>query len=158
MAHSISLNNRISCVVVISIFGFQTYWKQAFDLMQIQTSSTFEQFLQAYCCIFVVWSLPARRRLSVAWRRIVDSMTCSYWRWVFLLARTVKTLTLFLSPSNRTLVSSVPWTQRWILPPHKRSYCLGSCYAPSSCVLAQHMLSHFSLIRFLRVKNMQWLF
>ena len=47
MAHSISLNNRISCVVGISIFGFKKYWKQLFDLMQIQTSSTFEQFLQA---------------------------------------------------------------------------------------------------------------
>ena len=47
MAHSTSLNNRISCVVGISIFGFKTYWKQVFDLMQIQTSSTFEQFLQA---------------------------------------------------------------------------------------------------------------
>ena len=47
MAHSMSLNNRISCVVGISIFGFKTYWKQVFDLMQIQTSSTFKQFLQA---------------------------------------------------------------------------------------------------------------
>ena len=47
MAHSMSLNNRISCVVGISIFGFKTYWKQVFGLMQIQTSSTFEQFLQA---------------------------------------------------------------------------------------------------------------
>ena len=47
MAHSMSLNNPISCVVGISIFGFKTYWKQVFDLMEIQTSSTFEQFLQA---------------------------------------------------------------------------------------------------------------
>ena len=47
MAHSMSLNNRISCVVGISIFGFKTYWKQVFDLMEIQTSSTFEHFLQA---------------------------------------------------------------------------------------------------------------
>ena len=47
MAHSMSLNNRISCVVEISIFGFKTYRKQVFDLMQIQTSSTFGQFLQA---------------------------------------------------------------------------------------------------------------
>ena len=47
MAHSMSLNNRISCVVGISIFGFKTYWEKVFDLMQIQTSSTFEQFLQA---------------------------------------------------------------------------------------------------------------
>ena len=47
MAHSMSLKNRISCVVGISIFGFKTYCKQVFDLMEIQTSSTFEQFLQA---------------------------------------------------------------------------------------------------------------
>ena len=47
MAHSMSLNNRISCVVGVSIFGFKTYWKQVFDLMQIQTSSTLEQFLQS---------------------------------------------------------------------------------------------------------------
>ena len=36
MAHSMSLNNRISCVVGISIFGFKTYWKQVFNLMEIQ--------------------------------------------------------------------------------------------------------------------------
>ena len=47
MAHSMSLNNRISCVVGISIFGFKTYWKQVFNLMDIKTSSTFEQFLQS---------------------------------------------------------------------------------------------------------------
>ena len=47
MAHSMSLNNRISCVVGIYIFGFKTYWKQVFDLMGIQTSSTFGKFLQA---------------------------------------------------------------------------------------------------------------
>ena len=47
MAHSMSLNNRISCFVGISIFEFKTYWKQVFELMQIQKSSTFEQFLQA---------------------------------------------------------------------------------------------------------------
>ena len=47
MAHSMSLNNRISYVVGISIFGFNTYWKQVFGLMEIQTSSTFKQFLLA---------------------------------------------------------------------------------------------------------------
>ena len=47
MAHSMSLNNRISCVVGISIFGFKTYYKQLFDLMEIQTTQTFEQFLQS---------------------------------------------------------------------------------------------------------------
>ena len=47
MVHSMSLNNRISCVVGISIFGFKTYWKRVFALMEIQTTSTFEHFLQA---------------------------------------------------------------------------------------------------------------
>ena len=35
MAHSMSLNNGISCVVGISIFVFKTYWKPVFDLMEI---------------------------------------------------------------------------------------------------------------------------
>ena len=47
MAYSISLNNRISCVVGIYIFGFKTYRKQVFNLMEIQTTQTFKQFLQA---------------------------------------------------------------------------------------------------------------
>ena len=47
MAHSMSLNNMISCVVGIFIFGFKTYWKQVFGLMEIQTTQTFKQFLQA---------------------------------------------------------------------------------------------------------------
>ena len=47
MAHSMSLNNRISYVVGISIFGFKTYWKQVFDFMEIQITQTFKQFLQS---------------------------------------------------------------------------------------------------------------
>ena len=47
MAHSMIPHNRISCVVGISIFGFKTYWKRVFVLMEIQTMSTFQQFLQA---------------------------------------------------------------------------------------------------------------
>ena len=47
MAHSMSLNNRISCVVGITIFGFNKYWKQVFPLMEKQTTPTFEQFLKA---------------------------------------------------------------------------------------------------------------
>ena len=47
MAHSMILNNRISCVVGISIFAFKTYWKLVFALMGIQTTSTFEQLLKA---------------------------------------------------------------------------------------------------------------
>ena len=46
MAHDMSLNNRISCVVGIFIFEFKTYWKQVLDLMEIKTTQTFKQFLQ----------------------------------------------------------------------------------------------------------------
>ena len=47
MANIMSLNNRISCVAGISIFGFKTYWKQVFGLMEIQTTQTSKRFLQA---------------------------------------------------------------------------------------------------------------
>ena len=47
MAHSMSLNNRISCVVGISIFRFKTYWKQVLILMEIQTTQTFKYFLKS---------------------------------------------------------------------------------------------------------------
>ena len=47
MAHITSLNNSISCVVGISIFGFKTYWKQLFAFMEIQTTPTFKQLFQA---------------------------------------------------------------------------------------------------------------
>ena len=47
MAHIMSLNNKISCVVGIFIFVFKTYCKQVFDLMEIQRTQTFKQFLQA---------------------------------------------------------------------------------------------------------------
>ena len=46
MAHSMSLNNRISFIVGISIFGFKTYWKRVFDLTEIQKTSTFKLLLQ----------------------------------------------------------------------------------------------------------------
>ena len=42
-----SLNNRISCVVVISIFGFNKYWHTVFNLMELNMSPTFKQFLQS---------------------------------------------------------------------------------------------------------------
>ena len=45
MTHSMSLNNRISCVLGIFIFGFKKYWKLVFALMEIKTPSTIEQFL-----------------------------------------------------------------------------------------------------------------
>ena len=46
MAHNMSLNNRISCVVGVFIFGFKKYWKQVFGLMEIQIIQTFKQLLQ----------------------------------------------------------------------------------------------------------------
>ena len=45
-AYIMSLNNRISCVVGIPIFGFETYWKQVFNMTEIQTTQTFKQLLQ----------------------------------------------------------------------------------------------------------------
>ena len=47
MAHSMSLNNRISCVVGILIFGFNKYWQTVFTLIKLNMSPTFKQFLQA---------------------------------------------------------------------------------------------------------------
>ena len=47
IAQSMSINNMISCVVGISIFGFKTYWKQVFALMGIQKTSTIIQLFQA---------------------------------------------------------------------------------------------------------------
>ena len=35
MGHSMRLNDRISCVVGISIFGFKKYWQRVLNLMQI---------------------------------------------------------------------------------------------------------------------------
>ena len=46
MAHSMILNNRISCVVGISIFGFKKYWMIFFSLIELNTSPTLKQFLQ----------------------------------------------------------------------------------------------------------------
>ena len=47
MVHIMSLNNIISCGMGICTFGFMTYWKQLFYFMEIQTTQTFKQFLQA---------------------------------------------------------------------------------------------------------------
>ena len=47
MSHTMSLNNRISCIVGISIFGFKTYWEQVFNLMDIKTTPTLTDFFQA---------------------------------------------------------------------------------------------------------------
>ena len=47
MAHSMTLNNRISCILGISIFIFKTHWEQVFNLMDIKTTPTLTDFLQA---------------------------------------------------------------------------------------------------------------
>ena len=46
MAYIMSLNNIISCVVGISICGFNTLCKRVLNLMEIKTTPTFKQFLQ----------------------------------------------------------------------------------------------------------------
>ena len=46
MAHSMSLNNEISFVVGIYIFGFNTYCKRVLYLMEIKTIPTFKHLLQ----------------------------------------------------------------------------------------------------------------
>ena len=69
MAHSMSLNNRISCVVRISIFEFKTYWKQVFNLMEIKKTPTFEQFLQ-------VETLNTRKNKSLI-NEQCDSIRCA---------------------------------------------------------------------------------
>ena len=45
MEHITSLNSRISCVVGITIFGFDNYWQTLFDFMGINASPTFKQLL-----------------------------------------------------------------------------------------------------------------
>ena len=47
MAHSMDLNNIISCVVGISIFGFKKYWQTVFNLNELKMSPTFKLFLKA---------------------------------------------------------------------------------------------------------------
>ena len=39
MTHSMSLNNRISCVVGIFIFGFKTYWQRVFNLVELKKTN-----------------------------------------------------------------------------------------------------------------------
>ena len=46
MAHIASLNNRISFVVGISIFGFKKYWHTVFNFKDLNMSPTFKQFLK----------------------------------------------------------------------------------------------------------------
>ena len=46
-ANTMSLNNNITCVVAISIFGFRKYWQMFFNLMEINMSPTFKYLLQS---------------------------------------------------------------------------------------------------------------
>ena len=46
MAHSMSLNNSISCVVGISIFGFKKYWQAFFNFIELNNIPSFLKFLQ----------------------------------------------------------------------------------------------------------------
>ena len=45
MAHSMSLNNRILCILGISIFGFKKYQQRVFNLMELNIIPTFKHFL-----------------------------------------------------------------------------------------------------------------
>ena len=47
IAHSMSLKNRISCVVGISIFSFNKYRRRVFNLMELNMKSTFKHFLRS---------------------------------------------------------------------------------------------------------------
>ena len=45
IAHSTILNISISCVVVISIFGFKKCWQKVFDFMDLNMRPPFKQLL-----------------------------------------------------------------------------------------------------------------
>ena len=77
--------------------------------------------LQAWY-LFFCWSLLACGRISVALHRIVDIITCYSWRWVFMIAITVRRFGLFVSLSNRTLFSNISWIHWWRSPQRTRSY------------------------------------
>ena len=47
VVHSMSLNNRVSFVVGISIFGFNKYWHTVLKFMDINMSPTLKRFFQA---------------------------------------------------------------------------------------------------------------
>ena len=47
MAHSMSLKNRVSCVVVISIFGLNKYRQKVFNLIDLNMSPTSKHFLKS---------------------------------------------------------------------------------------------------------------
>ena len=84
IAHSMSLNNSISCVVGIYIFGFKTYWKQVFNFMDIKITQTSKQLLQArtihleknkyYYQVYDVKRLRAFHKQSVIKQQIYKNM------------------------------------------------------------------------------------
>ena len=47
ISYSMRLNSKISCVVIISIFGFKKYWQTVFNFMELDMSPTFKQLLNA---------------------------------------------------------------------------------------------------------------
>ena len=71
MAHSMILNNRISCVLGISIFGFKKYWQTIFNLMDLNMSPTLKTFLQYK-------TVNARKNKSYYQRYYVKIMRASH--------------------------------------------------------------------------------
>ena len=47
MAHIMSLNSGTSCVMGIYIFRFKKYWQTVFNLLELNMSPTFKQYLQS---------------------------------------------------------------------------------------------------------------
>ena len=84
MAYSMTLNNRISRIVGVSIFGFNTYWEQVFNLMDIKTTPTLTDFLQAetlnaenrktYYQRYDVTRLRAFRKQAMIKQQLYDNM------------------------------------------------------------------------------------
>ena len=71
MAHIMRLNNRISCVMGISTFGFKKYCKRVFNMTEIKTTPTFKNFLQAK-------ALNSKKNKSYYQRYYVKIMRSSY--------------------------------------------------------------------------------
>ena len=75
---------KTSCIVGISIFGFKTYWKRVFALIEIQTMSNFKQFLQSetlnadnkksYYKLYDVKGLRAFHKQAMTKQQIYDNM------------------------------------------------------------------------------------
>ena len=107
-------------------------WQDFFQIVLLDCNPS--HFASQVCfCIFAVSSLPACGRISLFLHRIVDNINCFISVGCLCFARTVWRLGSYWAPSNWKMYASISWTQRWIFPPHKRSYYLVSCYASSSC-------------------------